>query len=321
MPNPSERNSVPRALPHRGVAQIEHDIACSQVADELFDRRKAQNPDIRRQTHRADHRFERKLRVRFAHQNHARVGREADQAAKRAQRFGDPLVRLEESEDTHQRRQFIQAEFVAVAVTVRRGNPGSMRDNRHRPLKPRYTDLPLHEAAVYNHALGAFEQPARHGQALVIGTHFQLAHTLGEFARRDAAVIFALANVRVPIAATDGQIGDQVMQIRFVQHHHTRMPQRRLINEIVKAVIADVVEDRVEARGIERLIGAGENLQIHQRPQRFDQCFGIIGDPAPRGRQRGEIRHTHRQRTSSKVKAPRLSGILIWSGVRAASRA
>ncbi len=47
-----------------------------------------------------------------------------------------------------------------------------------------------------------FQQAARHRQAFVIGTHFQFAHPLGEFAGAGAsAVVFALPDVRVPIAA------------------------------------------------------------------------------------------------------------------------
>ena len=133
----------------------------------------------------------------------------------------------------------------------------------------------------------------RHGQALVVGAHFQLANALGESQRRSAAFVFALAQVGVPIAALDGEIGDQVVQIAFVHHHHAGMAQRGLIHETVVAVVPHVVERDIEARRVEGLPGTGKNFQLHQRLQALDQGFGIIGDPAARRRQRGKKRHAH----------------------------
>ncbi len=85
------------------------------------------------------------------------------------------------------------------------------------------------------------QQAPRHGHAFVIRAHFQLADALGKGARRGAAVVFALAHVSVPIAAPDRQVGDQVVQVGFVHHHDAGMAQGRLIDEIVIAVVADLV--------------------------------------------------------------------------------
>ena len=189
------------------------------------------------------------------------------------------------------------------------------------PVKPGGAHLLPHEAAVHHHAARRCQNAPRHGHAFVIGTHFQLAHALGEGQRRGAAFVFALAQVGVPIAALDGEIGHQVVQVAFVHHHHAGMPQRGLVDETVVAVVADVVERDIEARRVEGLPRTGENFQVHQRLQAVDQGFGIIGDPAARRRQRGEKRHAHSQRTSSSETVPTVTGILISSGVRAASRA
>ena len=68
--------------------------------------------------------------MRLAHQNHLDVRHQAHQAAERAQRFRDPLVRLEESEDADQRRRLVQPQLVAEAVAVGLRNPGAVRDHR-----------------------------------------------------------------------------------------------------------------------------------------------------------------------------------------------
>ena len=66
--------------------------------------------------------------------------------------------------------------------------------------------------------------------------------------------------------------GDQMMQIRFVHHHDSRMPQRRLVNKIVMRVIAQMIERDVEPRRIEALVRAVENRDLrallHLRDQR-----------------------------------------------------
>ena len=118
-----------RTFAHRGKAQVEHDIAGAQVADKVLDGREAQHAHVGRKPHGADHRFHRKLRVRLAHQNHLDVRHQAQQAAERAQGFGDALVGLEESEDAHQRRRLIQPQLVAEAVAVGLRNPGAVRNH------------------------------------------------------------------------------------------------------------------------------------------------------------------------------------------------
>ena len=95
------------ALTDGRITQVQHDVAGRQVAHEIFDGSEAQDANVGRKTHGADHLIEGKLGMRFAHQNHAGIGRQAHQASKRAQRFGDPLVRLQIAEDADQGSDFV----------------------------------------------------------------------------------------------------------------------------------------------------------------------------------------------------------------------
>ena len=81
---------------------------------------------MRRKPHGTDRAFHRKIGVRLTYQDHAGVGRQPHQPAKGAQRFGDPLVRLEVSEDADQRGDFVQPQFVPPAVAV------ALRESRRR---------------------------------------------------------------------------------------------------------------------------------------------------------------------------------------------
>ena len=53
------------------------------------------------------------------------------------------------------------------------------------------------------------------------------------------------------------------MQIPFVDHHDARMLQCGLVTEIVKNVVADLVQRDVELRGVEAL-----RVPYGTRPQR-----------------------------------------------------
>ena len=99
------------------------------------------------------------------------------------------------------------------------------------------------------------------------------------------AVEFHLAQIGVPIAALDGDVGDQVMQVGFVHHHHAGMFQRHLVAEIVIGIVADLVERDVEPSGIEA--GRAWRKRLLRQPafQFFEQRGGVIGDPAFRGGQ------------------------------------
>jgi hypothetical protein len=183
----------------------------------------SQAADTRGEAHRADHRLDRKLGMRLAHQNHTDARLHFHQPPECPQRFRNPFVRLQVPEDPYQGHVGVQPQLLAVRVPVGPGNPRAVRNHRDGPGEPRRADLALHEAAVYDHSAGAFQQAPRHGDASVVRPHFQFPYPLGEGARRGAAVVFAFVHVGVPVAAPDGQLRNQVMEIGFVHHHHAGM--------------------------------------------------------------------------------------------------
>ncbi len=84
-----------------------------------------------------------------------------------------------------------------------------------------------------------------------------------------------------------------MMQIGFVHHDDARMAQRGLVGEPVVAVVSHVIQCDVKSLGIEGLLAAGKDLQVHEWFQGLQQGFGIVGDPAARRRQRGEKSQAH----------------------------
>jgi len=268
----------------------------------------AQHAHVPCQTHGTDHRLDGKFRMRLAHQDHLGVGRQAHQAAKGAQRFENPLVGFQESEDADERRDLVEAQLVPPGMAVGFGDPRAVRDHAHRTREPGRAHLALDEAAVYDRAARRFQQPRDHRQAFVVRADLQLTHPLGELARRFAALVLTLANVGVPIAPPDGEVGDQVVQVRLVHHHHARMAQGGLIDEIVEGVITHVVQCNIETRRLEFSVRAGEDFQIDQRPEEFDQGFGIVGDPAASRRQRGKKGHAHFSEPAPRRTSPRSAG-------------
>jgi len=73
----------------------------------------------------------------LAHQDHFGRRLYADQSSKRAQRFGDPFVRLQEPENADEGRGFIDTQAVAEFRPAGFGNPGAVRDGRDGSRKSR----------------------------------------------------------------------------------------------------------------------------------------------------------------------------------------
>ena len=100
LPRPSDAHQRAGIFPDRRIAQIQDDVAGRDISDEILDRREAQHAHMRRQVRASRIRaLKREFRMRLAHQDHLGVGLHAQQPAKGPQRFGDALVRLQESED------------------------------------------------------------------------------------------------------------------------------------------------------------------------------------------------------------------------------
>ena len=107
LPQAQRAQQRARAFAHRREAQVQHNIARRQIADEILDGRKADHPRVGLDSHGADHRFHRQFPVRLAYKNHLRRGSDAHESVEHAQRFGDALVRFQEAEDADQRNSFV----------------------------------------------------------------------------------------------------------------------------------------------------------------------------------------------------------------------
>jgi hypothetical protein len=124
-----------------------------------------------------------------------------------------------------------------------------------------------HELAVYDYAACGFEYAAGHRHAFVIGTHFERLHPLRVGQSIGACVVFRLFEVSVPIAALNRDIGDEMMQVRFVHHDNAGIAQGCIIDEIVMGVVAHLIQRDV---GRAWIAGGGKDLQIDQRGQVVD---------------------------------------------------
>ena len=168
-----------------------------------------------------------------------------------------------------------------------------MRNTRDGSAETGRVHFVHHELAVNDHGAGRFEHAAKHAHAFVIGSHLERSHAASMGQRWRAALVFARAEVSIPIVAPDGELRNQVMQVGFMHHHHAGMAQRGFVNETVVRVVPQVIKRDIEAGRIEGPVRIREDLQIHQGLQMFDQGFGIVGDAAAAGRQRGKERHAH----------------------------
>ncbi len=225
------------------------------------------------------------------------VGRQAHQPAEGAQRFGDPLVWLQKSEDADQRSGLVETQPMAVGHCGRPAE-STRRAGSPRPAgEPGRAHLIAHEAAVDDHAARALRAAAASWRRLRNRARLRARARARQSSRAAAPPLYSHSrDVGVPIAAADGEIGNQVMQVRFVHHHHARMPQRGFIDEIVMRVVADLIERDIEVRRVESLRARWKRSPDRPAASAIRPGFGIIGDAAARGRQRREEGHAHVQR-------------------------
>src|SRR5713101_8470241 len=107
----------------------------------------------------------------FTDQNHPSRRFELRQAPEGAKRFGDTLVRLQETEGADEGRRFVQAEAVAILHPVSGRDPRSVRDAPHRSRKSGAAHLIDHKLAVYDDATRGVQDTAHHWHAFVIRTY------------------------------------------------------------------------------------------------------------------------------------------------------
>ena len=160
-----------------------------------------------------------------------------------------------------------------------------MRDASHGARKSRTAQLAFNAVAMHDGGLGPAEQLAQHRNALIVGPNFEPPDAAGVRQILGAAFLLHGANVCVPIAALNRDVGDQVMKIGFVHYHDAGMIERRLITKVVINVVAHLVQRDVEILGVKRQGLGREHLHVHQLFQFVEQRSRIIGNATARGRQ------------------------------------
>ena len=165
-----------------------------------------------------------------------------------------------------------------------------MRDDGDGAVEALRARLAGDEVAVDDDAAGSFEDAAGHGQAVVVRADFEAAHALSELEGGGSAVPFHLRHVAVPVAAFDGDVGDQVVQVRFVHDEDAGVTEGGVVDEVVMRVIAEMVEGDVELAGVERFIRTVEDRDCGAFRHFGDEGAGIIGNTTLRWRHRREKR-------------------------------
>ncbi len=275
-PSPNARKQAAGGFAHRGIAQVQHDVAGRDVAGEILDGREAEHAYVRREIQRTDQGIDREVGMLLARKNHLGARLDPRQPAERAQGFGNALVRLEVPEDADQRSALVQAQAVAEGKAVHLRNPGAMRDERDGSREARRPHLAPHEFAVYNQGFRRFEQTPGHGEAFVVGPYIARLHAPRVRQSGRAAVVFGLATIALPVVAPDGQVRDQVVQVGFMHDHHAGMNQRRFINKIVMGIVANLVEREVEIPRAKLAPGLSARFDLDQTSERRKQCLRVI---------------------------------------------
>jgi hypothetical protein len=145
-----------------------------------------------------------------------------------------------------------------------------MRDASHRAGKTRASELRLNAAAVYDGSLRPAQQLPQHRQAFVIRPHFQPPYASRVYQILGAAILLHRAQVRVPVAPFYRDVGDQMVQVRFVNHHHSGMIHRRLVTKIVISVVAHLIQRHIVLFRIEGGRLRRKHIQIHVLLQFFE---------------------------------------------------
>ena len=124
-----------------------------------------------------------------------------------------------------------------------------MRDTRNWPREAGRAQLRFHATAVDNRAPSIAPAVGAASERLRSPARISSVRTRCAYSRAFGASVFAhRVHICVPIAALDGELGNQVMQIGFVNNYHSGMLERRLVAEVVIAVIADLIQDRRRRR-------------------------------------------------------------------------
>src|SRR5579872_582308 len=197
--------------------------------------------------------------MRLPHQYQLGARLKLHQTTKRAEGFGDALIWFQETKNANEWGGGIETEPLAIGVTIWLNNPSAMWNLRHWTFKSPPAQFRFNTGTMNNRAPRAVQDAAQHRDALIIRAAFQSADMLfGVSQRGRPAIVLDFPHIRVPIAATDREIGDEMMQVGFVHHHNPRILECGLVYEGMIRIIAELVEYDVVARRIERSWRAGK---------------------------------------------------------------
>ena len=213
--------------------------------------------------------------------DHFGVRLNPEETAERPQRLGDTLVGLQESERADQGCVSVDAQLVTVREAVGFGNPGTVRNARQRAGEAGFAQLRADAIAVDDRPSGPLQKTAKHGQTFIIGPGLKRSHVgPGVLHRRLVAVLLDRAHVGVPVAALDGHVSHEVVEVGLMNHHDAGMLQRGFVTKVMVNVVADLIERDVEIGRLETLGLARERRHIGDAFHLVQERGGIISDPA-----------------------------------------
>ncbi len=176
--------------------------------------------------------------MRLPHQDHACLGNYFDQPAKGPQGFGDALVGFEKAEDADQGLALAgRAEALTTPCGPRRrsrNHAGSWRSARGSPARePR---LPRHRYA----RSGRESDPGYCAttEAHTAGRAPESAHAGARSRAPPLLRRIPLSQICVPIMRRMTGVGNQMVQIGFMQDHHAGMLPRGVVHKNVMRIVA-----------------------------------------------------------------------------------
>ena len=150
-------------------------------------------------------------------------------------------------------------------------------------------------------ALGQVEDRAGERKAVGLGLPQKrqqvVEHAQAEQAARHSEVALHRVEVPPPVAAPDGDPGDQVVEDELVQDHDAGALAQGVDDPAVRLrVVADVVERDVRVR--RPLPRLRDHHLLEPLPERGQEQLRVVGDPGVGRRQRRVVGDPHESRAS-----------------------
>ena len=89
------------------------------------------------------------------------------------------------------------------------------------------------------------------------------------------------------------KLGNQMMKVELMKHGHARVAQGQVVGVGMEGVVADLIEQQIEAAGVKAFGSPVEGLHFEPRREAAQQLGGIVGDAAAGGGQGREECESH----------------------------